>query len=36
MNKKKNKKISKRSIKKLIDFLRELEDKKQINKNGKK
>jgi len=29
------KKISKSSIKKLIEFLKELEDKKQINKNGK-
>jgi len=36
MIKRKNKKISKRTIKKLIEFLLELEDKKQTNKNGNK
>jgi len=34
--KKKNKKISKRSIEKLIEFLRELEDKKTKEKYNTK
>jgi len=37
MAKNKNKKISKRSIKKLIEFLEfEFKDKKTINKDGNK